>query len=104
MLVHEYQTMRSVQDTHWWYCTLRGMVTREVRTRLRSTPARLLDAGCGTGGMMDHLRRANRDWNLVGLDVSPDAIQLTQARGFREVAAGNISALPFEDAAFDGVV
>lgn len=35
--------------------------------------AKILDAGCGTGGMLAYLKR-NRYLNVTGFDLSPDAI------------------------------
>jgi len=103
MLAHEYQTMREVEDTYWWYNTLRRMVVKEVKRRARGD-VRLLDAGCGTGGMMDKLRKENADWQIVGVDMSQDAVQHTRERGFEEVTAGSVSALPFADESFQGVL
>lgn len=104
MLAHEYQTMRTVEDTYWWYSTLRSMVVREARSRLTSDTARLLDAGCGTGGMMARLREANSQWKIAGLDLSPDAVQITRERGFEDVTSGSVSELPFNNGSFDGLI
>lgn len=104
MLTHEYTTMREVEDTYWWYNTLRRMVVREVQRRAPSDAARLLDAGCGTGGMMERLRQQNEKWKIVGLDMSAEAVQHTRERGFDEVTTGSVSALPFADASFDCVL
>jgi SAM-dependent methyltransferase len=105
MLAHEYQTMRSVEDTHWWYCTLRRIVTNEIQQRLQAAPrASLLDAGCGTGGMMAHLRQTDAQWSLTGLDYSQRAVQHTRDRGFDDAMIGSVAELPFEDSSFDGVL
>jgi SAM-dependent methyltransferase len=104
MLTHEYHTLRKVEDTFWWYNTLRRMVVKEVRRRVHSDEVRLLDAGCGTGGMMERLRQQNQNWQIIGVDVSPEAVQHTRERGFHEVTAGTVSALPFDDTAFNGVL
>jgi SAM-dependent methyltransferase len=70
-------------------------------------PARVLDCGCGTGWLAYLLVR--RGYDVVGTDVSPDAIALAQANPvFRD---GNVpqflvadsESLVF-DAAFDAVV
>ena len=48
---YEYGIMREVEDSFWWYQTLRGAVVREVKEALGGgTERRILDAGCGTGG------------------------------------------------------
>jgi SAM-dependent methyltransferase len=102
---HEYALMRRVEDSYWWYAVLRESVANQVAAHLGSrTPARVLDAGCGTGGMMEVLRGRGPGWEIVGLDYSPHAIGHTRGRGFTNVSEGSINALPYADQSFDVVV
>jgi SAM-dependent methyltransferase len=102
---HEYALMRQVEDSYWWYAALRESVDSEVKRRLAgNSQARILDAGCGTGGMMEVLRRENPAWQISGLDFSPQAIAHTRQRGFTDVTQGSVDALPYPDASFDAVV
>jgi SAM-dependent methyltransferase len=74
---------------------------------LRGTPApRVLDAGCGTGGLIAQLRRHHPDWRLTGIDLVPLACELSRARcgAGAEIIAGSVTALPFADGQFDAVV
>lgn len=103
MQAREYQTMRDVEDTYWWYRVLRGMVLREIAARLPAG-AEILDAGCGTGGMMEVLRKARGDWRLTGIDFSSHAVEHTRARGFQNVSAGSVDELKADDGAFDAVI
>ena len=67
-------------------------------TRHFAADAELLDVGCGTGWLADHFSR------YTGIDASPDAVATAQGKG-RNVVQGDVDArLPFDDAAFDGVV
>src|SRR4029078_12981412 len=66
--------------------------------------ARILDAGCGTGGMMEVLRREHPAWQISGLDFSPRPTEHTRQRGLTEVTQGSVDALPYADASFDAVV
>lgn len=101
----EYALMRRVEDSHWWYAVLRETVAAEVKAHLAGRPdARILDAGCGTGGMMEVLRRENASWQISGLDFSPQAIGHTRQRGFSDLTQGSVDALPFQDESFDAVV
>lgn len=60
---------------------------------------RVLDLACGTGDiLLDAAREARR---TVGLDVTSRMLQLAAARGARALVTGDMSALPFGDAAFD---
>lgn len=93
--------MFDVEDRHWWYIGVR----REVETWLdraprSSGPLTILDAGCGTGGLLANVR--TEAWK-VGVEISTEGIRLARRRGIRLVC-GSVSALPFADASFDAVV
>ena len=61
---------------------------------------RVLDAGCGRGGMLALLGRGG--WRGVGVDRSPERLRCAARRG--PVVEGALEALPFDDGSFDGVV
>lgn len=64
----------------------------------------LLDLGCGTGLLLDFLRRGGQDTSrLVGVDLSEGMLACAQARGMRVVQA-DAAHLPFETDAFEAVV
>lgn len=89
-----------------------AVLQREVCDRLlerlawiRLSPARVLDAGAGTGQGLQGLRRRYRGARLVALDLSP-AMLRTAARSagwWRRpgLVCGDVEALPFADACFD---
>lgn len=65
--------------------------------------ARVLDLGCGGGRNLAFLRE--RGHAAVGLDASPRLLALSAAKGLRgHVVRGDLVALPFRAAAFDGVL
>jgi SAM-dependent methyltransferase len=102
----EYDAMFAVEDRHWWYVAVRREVERwlEGVSRDANRPARILDAGSGTGGLLANLR--TRAWK-VGLEISPEGIRLARSRGAERAFAlvqGSVSALPFADDSFDAVV
>jgi 2-polyprenyl-3-methyl-5-hydroxy-6-metoxy-1,4-benzoquinol methylase len=92
--------MRSVEDHHWWYAVLRQQVALALRSRL-NRGARILDAGCGTGGMYAKLAR---EWDCYGLDASICAIQFCKERGWHKAQLGDIHALPYESRTFSAVL
>ena len=105
MLDQEYETMRRVEDTHWWYRVFRESTVRAVRELTRDHPqARILDAGCGTGGTLARLKAENPAWQLSGLDLSPHAVRHTSERGIENVIEGDVAHLPYEDESMDGIV
>jgi len=67
-------------------------------------PSSFLDAGCGEGFVAEVLLERLPDLALTGIDFSADAATVAQARlpGAR-FRAGDVTALPFPDDAFDAV-
>ena len=64
--------------------------------------ARLLDVACGSGGFLR--RAADRDLSVVGVDVSPVAIELAHERvPEADLHVGDAEELPFADSSFDVV-
>lgn len=95
--------MRAVEDNHWWYRALRGHVLACLGPPPREFA--LLDAGCGSGGMLARLREQFPRAQLTGLDISADALHLTSDRATgAELFRGSVDQLPFADATFDFIV
>lgn len=100
----EYRKMAAVEDAMWYYRALHRHVVRSLLGGLRSAPAQVLDAGCGTGGLLRRLREAQPAWQLTGVDFSPLACALARERAGTTVLQGSIAELPFADATFDAVI
>ena len=54
----EYRKMAEVEDAMWYYRALHAHVGRELARELPAGGARVLDAGCGTGGLLRALHHA----------------------------------------------
>lgn len=105
MQAYEYERMRAVEDGYWWYQGLHHLVRKGALGILRENPrARILDAGCGTGGNMRAMRAAFPDAEILGVDIEPRAVEMTRQRGVGPVLQGSVEALPFAGNAFDLVV
>lgn len=84
----------------------RAQFQHEVCTHLRSflpndfTPTRLLDAGCGTGLGTELLAAHYNTTDIIGCDLSPEMVKISEARGMTAVS-GDIENLPFEAHYFD---
>lgn len=61
---------------------------------------RVLDAGCGTGLLLE--KAAGVAAEAVGVDISPGMLELAKRRGL-EVFLSDITELPFDDESFDTV-
>lgn len=63
----------------------------------------VLDAGCGTGYLLDHLKGERPDLALTGVDFIIEDGTRTRHPDIRFEQAG-VEALPFDDASFDTVI
>lgn len=96
----EYDAMYRAEDTLWWYVGMRRIAEALLADRVPAG-ARILDAGCGTGGNLVWLRRYGAP---AGVDISPIALQFCGRRGLRDIVRGSVSQLPFAEQTFDLVV
>lgn len=99
----EYAIMFAVEDRHWWYAGLRGMVGQAWRRFVVEAAPRVLDAGCGTGATLRWISERTRV-TPTGIDLSADAIGFCRQRGLAKLAQASILALPFREAAFDVII
>jgi ubiquinone/menaquinone biosynthesis C-methylase UbiE len=100
----EYRKMADVEDRMWYYRALHRHVARSLRAGGLPADAAVLDAGCGTGGLLRHLRAEQPAWRLTGVDLSPLACGLARERSGAEIAEGSVTQLPFADASFEAIV
>lgn len=94
MRAEMYELHAAHEDHHWWYVARRSIVLDLIRTHLSNRPerARLLDVGCGAGGMLSAMRQFG---DVVGVDPSPVAVALTAERSGADVREGSLpDALP----------
>ena len=123
--------MAGVEDVHWWYRGLRGMIADAWKAIRPGANPRVLDVGCGTGANMQWLisgaltpakmgtapseARAPRTtlcqgskvptFAVVhGIDFSTEALAECRKRGLAGTARGSALDLPFRDAQFDVVL
>src|SRR5450631_2812581 len=96
--------MSLVEDSYWWYRGMRKMARAFVPELFRLGPkARLLDAGCGTGANLAHVRNEGAGARAVGLDLSFEALRFCRKRRLSLLVCGSVEALPFRDGVFDAI-
>ena len=76
----EYAAMFNVEEKLWWYKILHERILEEVVFFSKNDKfIKILDAGCGTGGLMVKLKKQGFE-NVSGFDFSGDAVGFSQMR------------------------
>jgi SAM-dependent methyltransferase len=104
MEAREYELMRSVEDRMWWYRAVHANVLTLLGRHMPGHEAILLDAGCGTGGLLRRLAAERPAWFLFGLDAAPNALSRAVRGPRARMVAGDVNHIPFSDASFDAIV
>src|SRR6185437_4826889 len=103
MRPEEHDIMRAVEDRYWWYQALRQHVANVIA--LPGPVFSLLDAGCGSGGMLAALRERFPQAELSGIDAFERGVQLTAERGLdARLMTASVHELPFPADSFDFVL
>lgn len=99
----EYQAMFEVEDRMWWYKTLHDRVIHELKS---GSPdyrnLRVLDAGCGTGGLLTRLRAEGVN-AIEGFDYNEHAVEFSKSRGL-PVSRKDITAFHYPPESFDVII
>jgi SAM-dependent methyltransferase len=100
MQTEEYARMYALEDHYWWFQGRKAIVTGllDQVAAFHRADARVLDLGCGTGLMLEHL--SARHW-AVGLDFSPLALGFSRRRGATRLVQGDVQRLPVAADSFD---
>jgi ubiquinone/menaquinone biosynthesis C-methylase UbiE len=100
MQIDEYRKLAEVEDELWYFNALNQRILLPL-TPWRQKKADVLDAGCGTGGLLRSLREFGPKWTLTGLDYSALACDFAQQRTGEKIIQGSILDLPFANESFD---
>lgn len=108
----EYALMAAAEKRHWWY---RVLHERTINALQNSPPnlgraprngegVSILDAGCGTGGLLLKLQEENYE-NILGADISEHALQICKQRGLN-VIQSDVRDLPqkLNGQTFDAII
>jgi SAM-dependent methyltransferase len=100
----EYERMHALEDRMWWFRGLRALAVQLLGRALAASPTRgpVLDAGCGTGGMLLVLAAALPERPGIGLEYDEAAAGLAAAKSRRPVMVGSANRLPVGAGALAG--
>ena len=100
-----YKLLYEVEDYYWWSVSRRRTVIEffKIYELNRFQFLKVLDLGCGTGGMLVELKNQGIH-NIYGVDKETLAISLAMKRGLKELLVADAIALPFKEGIFDVVI
>jgi len=102
----ELEKMFLLEDSYWWYVARRELAVLLIERFLsrprgisrRTSSVRILDVGCGTGGMLKELAAFGL---AIGLDRAPEALARCRRRSGAPLVRGAAEGLPFPAGSFD---
>jgi SAM-dependent methyltransferase len=101
----EYRMMYEAEEKLWWYRILHEKVLKEIQNKfIDNKEIKILDAGCGTGGLMSFLIKHGYE-NIQGFDYSEDAVSFCIERNLnvKQTDITNFEGV-FEHEDFDVIV
>jgi len=101
---YEYSAMALCETSMWWYRCLHDLTVNAIKKNAVPNPA-ILDAGCGTGGLLVRLLENGYD-NLNGFDLSADAVEYARKKTGLHVRQDDVTNLhhTYPENSFDVVV
>ncbi|KKQ75973.1 MAG: Methyltransferase type 11 [Parcubacteria group bacterium GW2011_GWC1_38_6] len=102
MKKNAYKEMFDNELSHAWYVQTRKLMISLLGKRITKS-ARILDAGCGTGGTIKLLNNAGFN-NIYGIDKSNEAIKFCRKRKIKNLKQGTVNFLPYNKKTYDVVI
>jgi SAM-dependent methyltransferase len=82
----EYDKLDRLEDRMWWFAaTHANLMMLAQRFGSSAAPRRILDAGCGTGGLLAKLAAAGEASTVVGLDADESACARARSAAVRSM-------------------
>lgn len=98
MEISEYKNIYEHEKTHFFYVSTHRLIVGLINKFVeRKRDLKILDAGCGTGGLMDHLVNIGE---VSGIDFSSEAVRFSKTKGHKVIRAG-VEDIPFPAKYFD---
>lgn len=97
----EYQKMFELEQTHFWFREKRKIIFYFLDKLINKQNIKILDAGCGTGIMLNYLKDYGQ---AFGIDISDVALSFCRKRKLSKIVKADALYLPFTDEVFDVVI
>ncbi len=96
-----FELLTTAEADHWWFKGRRVFIRAAFQRLALRQGARVLDAGCGSGGNLALLREFGEPF---GFEYDQTALAAAQQRGIGTVTHGSLpDGIPFPDERFDAV-
>ncbi len=90
-----YLQYATVEDQHWWFVARRQILDRVISKIILPIDAKILEAGCGTGG---NLRMLARHGQVSAMELDKTACEFANQRQVTNVKLGSLpDKIPFAD-------
>ncbi|MCB0358128.1 MAG: class I SAM-dependent methyltransferase [Bdellovibrionales bacterium] len=101
MILEDIDDIERAEETYWWHLGRSAIVEEQLRHWLpEERSRRILNVGCGTGGLVPLFRR----WGQVtNVDRSEHALRRAQEKGAENLLQADAAKLPFRDGSYDAV-
>jgi SAM-dependent methyltransferase len=92
----------AVEDKHWWFIGRRHILDKVIRQLKLPENAKILEAGCGTGGNLQMLARHGQ---VEAMELEETAREFANKRQVTAVRYGSLpDIIPFENEKYDLIV
>jgi ubiquinone/menaquinone biosynthesis C-methylase UbiE len=101
-----YQRLYDIEEQHWWAKGMRDAMDALLSQPLKgSRKLKVLDIGCGTGLLMNYLKKKYPiDGPVVGLDISEHALEFCEQRGEKKLLLGSATSVPLPSRSVDLII
>jgi SAM-dependent methyltransferase len=98
----EYIQMSRVERSHWWYRSLHDLVLKTLKDEFDTKEISILDAGCGTGGLLEYLKEHEYK-KLKGFDISKQAVNIAKSKEI-DVKHGDLKEYKGKSKTYDVII
>ncbi|WP_290985527.1 bifunctional 2-polyprenyl-6-hydroxyphenol methylase/3-demethylubiquinol 3-O-methyltransferase UbiG [Ferrovibrio sp.] len=100
----EYERMAALEQSLWWYRALHAIQRQRLAALGLAPGSRVLDAGCGTGGFLQHLQQFLPGLAYSGLEFNSAAAEHARHKTGMMITIGSVNTMPYADGSFDAIV